>query len=177
MKRRLKSAFTLMEVNLAIFIMAVGALTLVALYPFGFKETEQSREDVMAAATADDILNQVAATLSATNVPWSKWKAIKGAGKNSSIFPAQGWYDYVGKSRAQQKQLAQQAFNKLMGAAGASSITPRFPSSDKMCIGMVLNHSHPNRISVSVRVSRTPAAMMAQPVYYTEVYFNGDPDK
>ena len=41
MKRLLdKFGFTLMEVNLAIFIMAVAILGMVALYPLGFRESQ-----------------------------------------------------------------------------------------------------------------------------------------
>lgn len=165
----------MMEVNLAIFIMAVGAITLVALYPFGFKETEQSREDVIAAATADDLLNQITAVLTSTNIPWSKWKTIAGSGKKG-ILPANGWYDYVGKSRDQQNSNARNVFNKLTSVGGAA-ISPEFRVNNNMCVGMVLNHSDDKRIAVSVRASRTPATLMAQPIYYTEIYFNGDPDK
>ena len=46
-----RRGFTLMEVNLAIFIMAVAVLGMVALYPLGFRESEQSRDDVVAAAS------------------------------------------------------------------------------------------------------------------------------
>ena len=34
-----------MEVNLAIFIMAVGLLAMVALYPLAYRENRQSKDD------------------------------------------------------------------------------------------------------------------------------------
>ena len=48
-----KKAFTLIEVNLAIFIMAGGVLAMISLYSLGFRESRQSREDVASSAMAD----------------------------------------------------------------------------------------------------------------------------
>ena len=42
-------AFTLIEVNLAMLIMAGGILSVVGLYALGFRENRQGREDVAAA--------------------------------------------------------------------------------------------------------------------------------
>ena len=50
--RKARAAFTLMEVNLAIFIMAVGVLAMTSLYPLGFREGVMSLSDVTAAQTA-----------------------------------------------------------------------------------------------------------------------------
>ena len=46
----LRKAFTLMEVNLAILIMAGGVLSVVSLFALGYRENRQSREDVASAA-------------------------------------------------------------------------------------------------------------------------------
>ena len=62
-----------MEVNLAIFIMAVGLLAMVALYPLAYRESRQSQDDVKAAAAADCVLNTLAATLSSRNIKWNDW--------------------------------------------------------------------------------------------------------
>ena len=55
MKRTFQRAFTLIEVNLAIFIMAGGVLAMISLYSLGFRESRQSREDVAAAALAESV--------------------------------------------------------------------------------------------------------------------------
>ena len=60
-----KSGFTLMEVNLAVFIMAAGVLAMISLYPLAYRENSQSVEDVKAAAYADAAFNQIAGVLSA----------------------------------------------------------------------------------------------------------------
>ena len=59
--RKARAAFTLMEVNLAIFVMAVGVLAMTSLYPLGFRESEQSRDDVYAAVIADEVLGKLTA--------------------------------------------------------------------------------------------------------------------
>ena len=48
-----KRAFTLIEVNLAIFIMAGGVLAMISLYSLGFRESRQSKEDLASATFAD----------------------------------------------------------------------------------------------------------------------------
>ena len=63
MNRILQRAFTLIEVNLAIFIMAGGVLAMISLYSLGFRESRQSREDVAASAIADEVLNPLVVAL------------------------------------------------------------------------------------------------------------------
>ena len=71
--KRMRQAFTLMEVNLAIFIMATGVLGMVSLYSLGFRESRQSEEDVASAGLADAFLSPLVTGLSATNMTWSGW--------------------------------------------------------------------------------------------------------
>lgn len=87
--------FTLMEVNLAIFIMAVAVLGMVALYPLGFRESQHARDDVVEAAVADGILNPLVAALSdcSSNMTWQAWKNIVGSGTDAR-YPSNGWEDY-----------------------------------------------------------------------------------
>ena len=77
MKRLLsRSGFTLVEVNLAIFIMAVGVLSMCALYGLGYRENRQSLEDVRGAAVAEANLSLLTAALSSTNMTWKSWTSI-----------------------------------------------------------------------------------------------------
>jgi Tfp pilus assembly protein PilV len=72
----MKKAFTLVEVNLAIMVMAVGVLGIISLYAFGFREERQSREDVASAAYADAVMGPLVTALTATNVKWSVFRRI-----------------------------------------------------------------------------------------------------
>lgn len=129
-----KLGFTLMEVNLAIFIMAAGVLAMVALYPLGYRESEQSREDVTSAIIADAVLNQIAAALSSRDIKWNDWKsavesAINVTGESQRTG---GWMGYcrtqgsgfrpLGKDELNRK--ARDVFSKLTRAykgVGSSS--------------------------------------------------------
>ena len=55
MIRFAKKAFTLIEVNIAMFVMAGGILSVIGLYSLGYRESRQSREDVASAAYADAV--------------------------------------------------------------------------------------------------------------------------
>ena len=101
-----KKAFTLIEVNLAIFIMAGGVLAMISLYSLGFRESRQSREDVESSAMADAILNPLVVALSSRDLTWSQWKGLRfqesefgvktgdGAGATIQVFPPNGWLAY-----------------------------------------------------------------------------------
>jgi hypothetical protein len=185
-----KKAFTLMEVNLAIFIMAVGLLAMVALYPLAYRESRQSQDDVKAAAAADCVLNTLTATLSSRNIKWDDWvNGIKGA------IQANGWLaycdeasnSYVPKKRSDINPLAKGVFNKLIdinkdghkppwpvSAELACAIVVRWgqmPVYDGSKMRMVDDHS---RVAISLRTTRRTGDLLAQPIFYTEVHFQGD---
>ena len=173
--------FTLMEVNLAMFIMATGTLGLIGLYSFGYRENQQSNEDVQAAAVAQMHLNAMVAALSSTNMTWSSWQAI---GTN----PSQGWGRYAGDGtgsgvsasdgsltttplgKGACNSTAQAAFDAVMSAAGFSA---SFDPQD-MAVGIVVAPGANSRTySVAVRCGRRAATLVYQPLYYAEAYFQG----
>ena len=85
----MKKAFTLMEVNLAILIMAGGILSILGLYSLGYRENRQSREDVASAAYADAVISPLVMALSATNLKWSSFKKL-------GSYPSEaGWKEYI----------------------------------------------------------------------------------
>jgi type II secretory pathway component PulJ len=70
------AGFSLMEVNMAVFVMAVGILSLVALFPLGLRESIQGKQDLQQSMFADYALNQLVGALSQTNVTWTDWVAL-----------------------------------------------------------------------------------------------------
>ena len=99
---RQRSGFTLLEVNLAIFIMATGVLVMCGLYSLGFRENRQSVEDVASAAFADAYPGPLVQGLSATNMEWSTWIQIGDTPSQSEtlsvasgVWPQEGWMAYV----------------------------------------------------------------------------------
>jgi len=206
-----RKAFTLIEVNLAIFIMAGGVLAMISLYSLGFRESRQSREDVAAAAFADAVLNPLVVALSSTNITWGAWKGMafkavsegvesgEGGGE-VYVMPhngnkKEGWYAYFEtrgtgastfyKVLPNPETKASDVYRKLMNG-GDTSMLPGSASSpptppDGMTYALVASRDSEFSpiITLAVRCVRKNLlnTLMAQPVFSTEVHFQGDPNK
>ncbi len=193
----LKRAFTLMEVNLAIFIMATGVLAMVSLYSLGMRESRQSTEDVAAAGYADAVFAPLVAKLSATNMTWRGWTSIgsEPQGEGSKICDGvtqggKGWADYVQKVGSDASGLyrvdsgctakAKQAFQEIASAQtrGSPNVSITWPGvlpSDYF-YGLVATRRGAT-ISLAFRASRRRDGLMSQPIYYTEVHYQGRDDE
>ena len=177
----MRRGFTLMEVTLAMGIMAMGTLGLVGLYAFGYRENQQSNEDVQAAAVAEYHLNAMIAALSSTNMTWSAWRGIgaqpekgwgeyAGDGTNSGVSQDDGTKDVNPPNKSACNSAAQSAFGKVMSAAGFSA---SFDAQD-LAVGIVVVPSGDYRTySVSVRCGKRSGTLVYQPLYYSEVCFQG----
>lgn len=187
---RLRSAFTLVEVNLAIFIMATGVLAMVSLYSLGFRESQQSRDDVAASGYADAFLAPLVSALSATNVTWQAWTGQEdGAGKTAqchSLWPEKGWGAYVenvGDKKFRVKSdcssiTKRDVYDKLMRIQPDGSFKGTLPADnrDLPYYAMVATRRG-GLISIAFRASRRRDQLMSQPICYTEVHFQGDPSR
>lgn len=165
-----RKAFTLMEVNLAIVVMATGILGLIALYALGFRENAQSIEDVEGTACADRNLSALVAALSSTNVTWQQWMKI-------DQLPQGGWNAYFQNASVRNAELrlvtnpsgvAQQAFDGVMSAVGGGG---KFDNCNLMC-GLVAIREGA-KITLAMRCSTRAGTLAYQPLYYTEVFFQG----
>lgn len=162
--------FTLLEVNLAMFVMAVGTLGLVSLYSFGYRENRQSSEDVQCAAIAEKCLNELTMALSSTNMTWTKWQSI-------GLQPANGWGGYTSsngssgfKPLTNPNSVASDVYGKVMNAVGWGSSL----DAQGYKIGIVVSPSSNSRTySIGVRCSKRAVSLFYQPLYYSEVYFQG----
>lgn len=180
----MKKAFTLIEVNLAMLIMAGGILSVVGLYALGFRENRQSREDVAATALADIVLSPLVMALSATNVTWTSFRSI-------GNYPSQeGWKDYFnakGVVTTDPQAKAQGVFTSVMGALsfdGSYEGDRSFPSlalnGTGMSCGLVVQHDENSavvRIGFRAVKSDMPGQLMGMPLFYTEVRFQGVSEK
>ena len=180
-----RKAFTLIEVNLAVVIMAVGVLGLISLYSLGYRESSQSREDVEAAVLADRNLNALVTMLSSTNVAWSSWKAIGG---NDGVLPSggsPGWLAYIDSVERRDgddtsgggnpNSIAEGVFADVASRCGSAAASYSLYSGHMKC-GLVV-YRDGARIGISFRAARRAGSMIYQPLYYTEVHFQGDPTK
>ena len=176
----MKKAFTLIEVNLAMLIMAGGILSIVGLYAFGYRENRQSREDVAATALADAVISPLMMAITATNLKWSAFR-------QEFHFPAkEGWGAYFdndgivsqnpdGKARS----AFTQTMNKMQGAAkGTFDCQTSFPSvaaeSSGLLSGLVVMHEQDSPIvRIGFRATSQPGTLLAMPLFYTEARFQG----
>lgn len=175
----MRKAFTLIEVNLAMLVMATGILTVVGLYAFGYRENRQSREDVAATAFADAVVGQLMAALTSTNMTWTAFNSIE-------TDPADGWADYFdnrGLVTDNPEGKAEGVFNGVMnkiGSALPSNIDRGFPSSahsnSGLDCGLVITHTRGSGVvGIAFRATKIPGALLSMPLYYCEARFQGDP--
>lgn len=81
MQRRIhNSGFSLIEINLAIFLVAMGMLTLFSLFPAGLKQVETAHESTQEALFADYVLSTLRAD--AMTLTAAEWVVI-----DPSTFP------------------------------------------------------------------------------------------
>jgi hypothetical protein len=199
-----KKAFTLIEVNLAIFIMAGGVLAMISLYSLGFRESRQSREDVAASAMADTILNPLVVALSSRDLKWKDWQNLgfkdaksgisagDGNGATIQVLPADGWlayFDTKGSGNSKTYYVssdpagkANGVYKELLKADKTGYNLPRSVTLPQgMTYALVASRESENSpvITLAVRCVRKSLrnTLMSQPVFSTEVHFQGDPNQ
>lgn len=77
--------FSLIEVNMAVFVMAVGIIGMAALYPLGLRESIQSTADLKQSMFADVILGAAVASASNSNMLWTTFKSVALANGDSAV--------------------------------------------------------------------------------------------
>ena len=202
--RAYRRGFTLLEVNLAVFIMATGVLALCALYSLGFRENRQSVEDVAGAAWAEAYLSPLIQGLSATNMPWSAWIEIGKSGNNDQqssamsshnvadgVWPFRskeefGWRAYIQSPRSDGTDISYRVVSSPRSLADSvwGKVNGRIPSPYQGT-----NPSIPTDfeyalvvtrrgavIQLAFRLARRRETLMTMPAFVTEVRFNGDPE-
>lgn len=178
----MKRAFTLIEVNLAIMVMAVGVLSIISLYAFGFREERQSREDVASAAYADAVIGPLVTALTATNVKWSVFRRLPDSPG------AYGWGHYLenrstGKVVSNPESLAQSAYARTISALNLGEGFPSGLQVTKQKAGnlkaaLVVMHDEDSAIvRISFRAVDKSNLLFSAPLYYTEARFQGVMDE
>ena len=160
-----KAGFSLMEVNMAVFVMAVGILSLVALFPLGLRESVQGKQDLQQSMFADFALNQMVAALSQTNLTWTEWVSMDGAelgAKNVGSIPdkVKKQLDLLGDWTVNGEKMEAKHYRLYCDLVDESS-------SRIMGIGVR---------STDIDVSRYEM-YTNNVLYYAEALFQGDPSK
>lgn len=186
--------FTLVEVNLAIFVMAVGVLSMCSLYGLGYRENRQSEEDVFATAYADSMLAPLVVGLSSPQMKWEDWVQI-GQQPSGTVmaegidarWPVQGWREYVetytenGETHfrviSNPKGKADTVFQDLAGIAGRAGVTvgpPSFPNDNGKSYQYGLVATRQGAVvQLAFRMARRTQSLMSQPVFVAEIHFQG----
>lgn len=173
----MKKAFTLMEVTLAMSIMAMGVLAIVSLYSFGFRENRQSAEDVAGVAFAQAVISRLTTALSATNLTWASFNSLE-------KYPSErGWADYfninTGIVESDPTPTARTAFSTAMGRLsfeGGDAPDTSWPSAAESGLrgGLLIYHEPGSAIvRIAFRSSQLVSTLLATPLYYTVVRFQG----
>ena len=171
----MKRAFTLIEVNLAMLIMAGGILSIVGLYAFGFRENRQSREDVTATAFADAVVSPLAMMIGATNVTWNNFR-------REFYYPSsKGWGAYFnGKGVVTTPPNGEGAFGGVrswLGVTGQDAVD--FPSgarpNNTSCGVVIMHPADSATATIGFRAVPTdrPGMLLSMPLFFTEVRFQG----
>lgn len=188
----MKRGFTLIEVNLAMLIMATGVLVMCGLYSLGFRESRQSVEDVAAVSFADTYLGPLVQGLSATNLEWSSWiqigdKPAKSETKKigvTGMWPKDGWMAYVQQNgnssnyriKGTPHSTADGVWNDI-----AAKIPSPYKGSKPSISGdyeyALVATRRGAVIQLAFRASRRKETLMSQPLFVSEVRFQGDPEK
>lgn len=167
---KMRRAFTLMEVNLAMLIMATGILAVVGLYSMGFRESQQSTDDVASSAYAEAVISPIVRYLSDTNMTWSTFKNL------SSKPSDEGWRSYLTEKSGDNLGVRSGTLGIAQSAYGSYAKTgwPSSAAGGLKAAGLVILHEEDSAIvRIGFRAALTDDMLMAAPLYYTEVRFQG----
>lgn len=194
--RNVRTGFTLLEVNLAIMVMAMGILGMCALYLFGYRESRQSVEDVAGVACADVYLAPLVQGLSSTEMKWSNWCRV-GKDQDSddedeglcAVAPTDGWAAYAGKGTglddageysyvvfAGSSATADRTYREVAALLPGEHTQSAPPDVDCRNYALVVTRDGA-KIQLAFRAADRCDFLMSQPMIVTEVHFQGDPNQ
>ena len=177
--------FSLMEVNMAIFVMAVGVLSIVALFPLGVRESTQSQSDLKQSMFADYMLSALVSAASNPGVSWNEWGTWA---RNHSLarsderdvfqitglhakprFP--GFLDDVVIAAADQYNNSQSGNITLVRDKSYAVYCVPVPGDSSLIMGILVRSLHMD--TSDMNNDECLRRLESQPVYYAEVRFQG----
>lgn len=177
-----RTGFTLIEVTLAMFIMSAGILGLVSLYACGYRENQQSNEDVRAASAAETLMNAMVAALSSTNMTWSAWTSI-------GTQPENGWGDFAGDGTGtgvadndgadiktpptNPSDISKTVFGKVMSAANFNASFDNAATRGMHIAIVVMPTDDRRTYTIAIRAGMKPGTLIYQSLYFSQVCFQG----
>lgn len=174
-----RSGFSLIEVNMAVFVLAIGVLSMAVLYPLGLRESIQSQADLKQSMFADYILNVAVSAASSTNVTWSEWSDWAGTyntagsmslGDSVPSFVSKMLLKAVDNYNVSQLSNFQHTLNQTYAVY---CVMAQGPSARIMGIMVRSLDVDTSKMTSEEQVRR----LEAQPSYYAEARFMGFADK
>jgi len=180
-----RAGFSLIEVNMAVFVLAIGILSMAVLYPLGLRESMQSQADLKQSMFADYILNVAVAAASSTNISWktewSPWSAtydFTGSDAGAEINIGDSVPDFV--KTVVENAVSQYNTTQLAGFKHTRNQTyaiycvlAQAPSRRIMGILVRSLDMDTSKMSTREKIMR----LEKQPTYYAEAIFQGFADK
>lgn len=175
-----RKGFSLIEVNMAVFVVAVGILSMVALYPLGLRESIKGKEDLMESVFADNLLNQAVAIASGRSVKWSDWNDES----HNPLLPRPNVN--IGKTGLENRFTTEDGFSDLPNFLRSKMVKPALVSESSDAGGVrhfriacFRPQAYSGRMMGIMVQSTTENAndrndYSNHPIYYAEAYFQGE---
>jgi len=161
-----RAAFSLMEVNMAVFVMSVGILSMVVLYPLGLRESTQGQADLKQSMLADYMLNQAVAAASQTNITWAQWNSVpRASGEFVSGNPGNRWPNFM------TDQIVEPEWKDAptLGNKRCRVACVLVPGFSRRIMGIMVQSTELTYLNEYNQYSNNP-------IYYAEAMFQGNPD-
>lgn len=151
-----RAGFSLMEVNMAVFVLSVGILSMIVLYPLGLRESMQGQADIKQSMFADYMLNQAVGIASQTNITWTQWHSVDGLAPGN-------WPSFI------QNEMDKPSWTDAPQLGDRYEVSCALvPGMSDRVMGIMIQ---------STDMTKNYDNYTNNPIYYAEVMFQGDPFK
>jgi len=149
-----RAGFSLMEVNMAVFVLSVGILSMIVLYPLGLRESMQGQADIKQTMFADYVLNQAVGIASQTNITWTQWQSVANLSEGQ-------WPSFI------QNDLDVPSWTDAPQLGDRYDVTCALvPGMSDRLMGIMIQ---------STDLTKNYDNYTNNPIFYAEVMFQGDP--
>jgi len=149
---------------MAVFVMSVGILSMVVLYPLGLRESTQGQADLKQSMLADYMLNQAVAIASQTNITWAQWSVMPKAGSEIiSGNPGNQWPGFMGGNKIKEPDWPDAPTLGNNRCRVACVIVPGFSG---RIMGIMVQSTELKNLTDYNQYSNNP-------IYYAEAMFQG----
>lgn len=159
-----RHGFSLIEVNLAVFVMAVGILALMGLFPTGLRESMQSRADLKQTMYADYALSILQANASSVRLGLRRTAPFE----NADFFQRQGQYAIRETTREREHDNRPSVADMGLGSTGRDKGKYRLVKLDYAEVGLPVLFNQNYLSAIAVQSSELSAGFFRNnPIFVT----------